>query len=124
MYLRFVVDEKHERSQKRLGILHAIRYLRDDGELSDDEIGQTDKLMEWFATHLRTPDVFTRKSKSRAISWFKDNAEEHIAKCRAIAAVLKAHGQNVEMIRTEKPGYILHEDEYQIIAEPFSDTKT
>lgn len=41
---------------------------------------------------------------------------------REIAAILEAHGVITEMIRTERPGYIVYQDEYQIVAEPFMDT--
>ena len=33
-------------------------------------------------------------------------------------------GVAVEMIKTERPGYIVYEDEYQIAAYPLADTKT
>jgi hypothetical protein len=28
----------------------------------------------------------------------------------------------VEMITTERPGFLVYEDEYQVVAEPFADT--
>ena len=128
MYLRFVVEEKHPSSQRRLGIFHVLRYLRDDGEFSTEELNQMNQIMDWFDIHLNTPDIFKhsnrKRSESKAISWFKDTANEHISKFRKIVAVLKSHGQNVEMIRTDKPGYIVYEDDYQIVAKPFTETKT
>lgn len=41
-----------------------------------------------------------------------------------LAILLEAHGIIVNVIRTERPGYIVYEDPYQITAEPFSDTIT
>ena len=48
----------------------------------------------------------------------------HIAWMWEVAAILDAHDVKTEMIRTERPGYILYEDEFQITAEPFADTPT
>lgn len=128
MYLRFVVDEKNPSSQKRLGIFHALRYLRDDGELSVEELDLMNQVMDWFAIHLNTPDIFTHSNRNRsdpkAVSWFKDTANGHISNFRKIVAVLKAHGQNVEMITTDRPGYIVYEDDHQIVAKPFAETET
>jgi hypothetical protein len=42
----------------------------------------------------------------------------------AIAAILHAHGVEVEAIRTERPGYVVYEDKHQVAAEPFKETTT
>ena len=41
-----------------------------------------------------------------------------------LKAILEMHGHIVSLVREERVGYIVHEDEFQVIAEPFSDTKT
>jgi hypothetical protein len=38
--------------------------------------------------------------------------------------ILEAHGVVVERIRTQRPGYIVYEDEHQVAAYPFADTPT
>ena len=58
----------------------------------------------------------------KAISWFKESAKEHIQNIREIAVILENHGISVSMITTDRPGYIVYEDEYQITAEPFVET--
>jgi len=40
-----------------------------------------------------------------------------------MVAVLKRHDVPVQMIKTAKPGYIVYEDEFQIVAVPFADSK-
>lgn len=35
-----------------------------------------------------------------------------------------AHGIEVEVLHTERPGYVVYEDEYQVAAEPFTETLT
>ncbi len=43
---------------------------------------------------------------------------------RAFAEILERHGMAVRMIHTDRPGYVLYEDEFQIAAYPFADTPT
>ena len=39
-----------------------------------------------------------------------------------MAAILGEHGIVVETLETERPGYVVYEDDVQVVAEPFSDT--
>jgi hypothetical protein len=104
--------------------------LQEDGSLSKAEDAAIEALRQWFNRHLAQPAKFTRsKSKAqdkkyKALSWFKDSAVEHLRKIREAAEILEAHGVNVRMITCERPGYIVYEDRYQIVAEPFADTAT
>jgi hypothetical protein len=58
------------------------------------------------------------------LEWFKDSAKEHIAKMHALKQILEAHGVVVDVIQTHRPGYVVYEDEFQVAAEPFSETVT
>ena len=60
---------------------------------------------------------------SRGISWFKDTAHVHIANIREMASILQRHGIPVTMLKAKRIGYVVYEDEYQILSEPFSDTR-
>ena len=80
---------------------------------------------------MEVPTRFNRtKSKSwyarptKGISWLKAHSYRHIAKMREMAAVLDENGFVVDQINTDRPGYIVYEDRYQIVAEPFADTPT
>ena len=50
---------------------------------------------------------------------FKDSARDIMAKVWEVVHVPEMHGIHVEVIRSEKPGYIIYEDEYQVVVEPF-----
>lgn len=82
--------------------------------------------LHWFDENLTTPRKFAASSrphaKKVAISWFKDSAQAHISRMFALVQILEAHGIVVDVIRTNRPGYIVHEDEHQVTAEPFNDT--
>lgn len=128
MYIRFVVAQLDGNSGKRMGLFHAFRDLRDTVKLYPYEQEQEKELEKWFDSHLMKPSSFSRSSKTsahnNAVSWFKDSAKEHISKMREMVAILEAHGVHVEVIQTERPGYIVYEDEFQVAAEEFKETKS
>jgi len=128
VYIRFVVSEIHKKSQKRLGIFHAIRYLRDDGKMLPYEEEHTYEVMDWFEKNLDKPSGLSKAksnhSVDKALTWFKDSATEHISKMWEFVAVLEAHNIKVDVIKEEKLGYIVYEDDFQVAAEPFKETKT
>jgi len=127
MYLRFVVNDLHEESERELGVFHAILKLREAGKLSDYEEEHHDVLRQWFNQNLERPTRFAAskpphyRKKSRAISWFKDTAVDHISRIRELVSMLEQHGVFVEVLKTEYVGYVVYEDEFQIVAEPFTD---
>ena len=55
----------------------------------------------------------------RGICWFKTNSAEHIARIWEMVQILERNGIYVKKIRTDRPGYLVYEDEWQIVAEPF-----
>lgn len=81
--------------------------------------------MDWFKTMLEKPQRFHRSSNKHAhgkgLSWFKPTAYDHIKKARDILYILERNGVLSEMLTTDRPGYILYEDDIQICAIPFKD---
>ena len=126
-YLRFVVADIHEDSAKELGVFHAVRRLREEGKLHQHEEELHDVARKWFNENLEKPTRFTAskppfyRKPNKAISWFKDGAKDHLAHIRDLVAILENHGISVRMLKTARVGYVVYEDEYQIVAEPFAD---
>jgi len=56
-----------------------------------------------------------------AISWFKPTADECIKKMQEFAGILYAHDIPTKIIKSRKLGYVVYEDECQIVAQPFSE---
>ena len=81
------------------------------------------ELMTWFCANLPFPDRVARSRRPNghhaAISWFKESATDQIQMARELAAILDAHDIRTEMLTTDRPGYVVYEDEYQVLAEPF-----
>src|SRR5262249_37292036 len=126
---RFVVADIDEDSERKLGVFHAAGYLRRAGKLYPYEEDQHDLIRDWFDENLERPTRFTAakapfyRKKSRALSWFRDSAREHIAWIRELVAILEHHGIAVRTLKAERVGYVVYEDEYQVVAEPFADTQ-
>jgi len=127
MYLRFVVADIDEDSERALGVFHAVWNLREAGKLYPHDEEQHDSIRWWFDDNLEKPTRFTAskppfyRKKSKAISWFKDSATEHLARVRELVAILETYGVPVRMLKARQVGYVVYEDEHQVVAEPFAD---
>lgn len=128
MYLRFVVEKLDHQSGRRQGLFQAISDLEHSHALAPYEQQQYDEIYEWFRKHLKRPSSFTRSSKPHAkkvaLSWYKDSATEHLKKMRELSALVATHDLRVVILQTHRPGFVVHEDEFQVVAEPFQDTPT
>lgn len=113
------------------GVFHAAYNLKRGSDLSSSERKELESLLQWFGKNLEVPTRFNRtKSKgytrrtTKGISWLKSTATEHIANMHSMVSILRNYGHHVTMIKTKKPGYVVYEDEHQIVAEPFNDLRT
>lgn len=127
MYLRFAIGATDETSKVAAGVFAAAYGLRDSGKLSAHEYDCLKDLLEWFSKNLQTPTKFRRsrypRGEDKGIAWFKSSAKVHLAKIYEMIHILEANNLYVKTIKSTRPGYIVYEDEHQIVAEPFSDAK-
>ena len=125
MFIRFVSAEILEDSQVAAGIFVAAYKLRLGAALPDYEYEYLNKLLYWFDENLQRPDRFSRSSRpgrnNRAICWFRSSAREHIRKAHEITVILENNDVLIRMIKAERIGYVVYEDEFQVVAEPFAD---
>ena len=125
-YVRFVIHHTDEDSGRRQGLFQAIAEAEDDGLFYDYQLTRVKEIRKWFDDNLDWPHTLARSSKphafKKAISWFKDSAWQHIEYMRELAAILEEHDIVVEVIRTERPGFVVYEDRHQVAAEPFKDS--
>jgi hypothetical protein len=122
-YIRFVVAKRDDDSDQKSGIITALYEMEHAGQLASYEIDWFYTIEGWLNKHLKRPDRFAWSSRPnaprRAISWLKMSANEHVARMRELAILLKHKDVDVEEIRTNKPGYVVYEDEFQVTAIPF-----
>jgi hypothetical protein len=129
MYLRFVVTEKDWESGREMGIFHAFRYLRDDGKLYSYEEELHEDIRLWFDYNLSRPTRFTAskppfyRKPRKAICWFKDTACEHLSWAWWMVAILENHQIPVKLLKATRVGYVVYEDGFQIVAEPYADLR-
>jgi hypothetical protein len=127
MYLRFTVNEIDDDYGRESGIFVVAYRLRNSVQLPGYQAEQLAEHLAWFESHLNSPSRFTTaklpfyRKQSRAISWFKDTAGEHIARIRDIVRIVEDQGFLVTTLMTDRPGYVVYEDDQQIVAEPFAD---
>jgi len=123
MYVRFTISDRDEDSQYEQGIFAAIYQLVAKGDLAPHELIWFRKIERWFNRNLCGPTRLKRSRKpnarNRAICWLRFTAVEHVSRIREAAALLDYMGVPVRELRTERPGYVVYEDEYQVAAVPF-----
>jgi len=128
IHLRFVVSQLDPDSGRRQGLFQAAASLEARGVLAPHEIDDYQGVVNWFRDNLEKPDQFSISSrphaKGQALSWFKAASAVHITKMRDLQRLLEAHDVSVDVLRTERPGYVIYEDEHQVAAYPFADTPT
>lgn len=130
-FVRFVVAERNPGSSLELGVFQVAYRLRDRIDVPDIDRAVLRDTLAWFGKNLAEPARFNRtrskgyyRRQTRGIAWFRDTAAEHIAHVQRLRAVLEMYGYHVSILREQRLGYVVYEDEHQVIAEPFADTRT
>ena len=123
MYVRFVSTRQHPNTGVQVGVFQTRLLLAMAETMAEWDAARLSALMDWFNVHLEKPERVARSRRPNghhaAVSWFKVSAHEHIARARELAALLEQYGVPTRMLTTERPGYVVYEDEFQVAAEPF-----
>jgi hypothetical protein len=130
-YIRFVLARRHADSGVEDGAFGLAYDLRDSPDVAAADRELLAETLSWFEKSLETPPRFNRTSskgfyrrQTRGIAWFKDTAIEHLARMHEIRRVLERYGHSVMMVSEPRVGYVIYDDAFQVVAEPFSDTRT
>ena len=118
-YVRFVVDHKDEDSHVAQGIFQAVARAIEWNHVSGADADELNEIRDWFSGNLEKPTAFGRGKHSLGICWFKSSSAAHISRIWEMVRILERHGIPVKQIKTDKPGYVVYEDEWQLVAEPF-----
>lgn len=129
MLLRFVIADRDERSGQPAGLMTAAYRLLRAGDLGAIDEAALREHLHWIESQVPVPTRFARKRNvshkhTHGISWLKAEATEAASHLFAIAKIMRQAGQPVEILRTERPGYVVHEDAWQVVAEPFHGDQT
>jgi hypothetical protein len=118
-YVRFVIGRKDEDSNVEQGIFQAAGQALEWQDVTGSDADELKELRAWFNENLEKPTSFGRDTLRLGICWFKTGATEHISRIWRMVQILERNGIYVKKIRTDKPGYVIYEDEWQLVAEPF-----
>jgi hypothetical protein len=126
VFLRFVASEIDCVSGVEAGVFVVAYDLYYSSRLPDYETEQLRALFDWFDLNLEYPTRFSRSKRhwgaGKGVCWFKPTANAHLSKIHEMIFILENNGVLIRMIKASKVGYVVYEDEHQIVAEPFSDT--
>ena len=126
MFIRFVSGEIDSDSHVSAGLFTAAHDLLEEAPLSDEEYDELNDQLTWFDVYLRTPFHYRLKAAwraTRAICWFKPTAHEYLTRAWAIKEILDRNDVFIWTIKVQRIGYVLYEDEAQVLAEPFADIR-
>jgi hypothetical protein len=118
-YVRFVIGRKDDNSHVEQGIFQAAGTALKSQNITGAEASHLNELQTWFSENLERPAAFGRGRLRLGVCWFKTASTKHISRIWEMVNVLERHGIYVKKIRTDRPGYIVYEDEWQVVAEPF-----
>ena len=81
-------------------------------------------LLKWLSKNLPIPTKFSKNKNNShkeniSTSWFKDSANDVITKIWEVKHFLETHEITVEVLQSKQPGYIIYEDDFQIVVDPF-----
>ena len=123
MYLRFITQFINEVDKPETGVFNAMHFIWEHKFTQDEDESKLKELYTWFKSNLDAPPWFSYPKgyphESKALSWFKDSAKEHILKMQHVMEILERYGVRVNRIWTREPGQIVFEDEFQISAVPW-----
>jgi hypothetical protein len=118
-YVRFVVGHKDEESHVEQGIFHAVAQALEWRKITGADANELNDLQAWFSENLQKPTSFGRDTLRLGICWFKTSSTGHISRIWEMVGILERNGIYINKIRTDRPGYVIYEDEWQLVAEPF-----
>ena len=126
MFVRFVAAEVDEDSRVSMGLFCAAGKMLDDVDLREYEYEALMECIRWFERYLRNPYRYRPQPRGLAyqsICWFRSTAREHVHRAWEMVSILEERDIFMRMIKTEVPGYILYEDNEQVLAYPYADIR-
>jgi hypothetical protein len=126
VFIRFVSGEIDEDSHLSAGLFRAVSSLLDEVVLPDYEYLALMDPLSWFELHLKVPFDYRLEPASlaeQALCWFRPTAHEHLSHAWEVVAILEERAIFMRTVKCHKPGYVLYEDEAQVLAYPFADLR-
>jgi len=125
MYLRFVSPLRNRRRDLHMGLFQAAFRCRDKDGIRLKLKNQLINELEWFKLNLPEPDQWcfnywdVRGIHRDPVSWFKPTATQMIARAQNLRRLVEQAGVPIREIKSDQPGEIVFEDDFQIVAHAY-----
>lgn len=124
MFLRFVGHDLDPRTGQPVGLMTMAYALRNSGDANVADADQLLAHLDWIQCSVPIPTRFARRrnpyhKETHGVSLAKATAVEFVRHLHAIADILGRYDMAVDVVRTTRPGDVVHEDDWQVVAEPF-----
>ena len=116
MYLRFVVMQIDCDSHQPQGLFIAADMLLKSGDIMADDHKSLQEAITWFNRNLPVPDK--PWIRGRVIFWFRESAQECIQRMWTLGALLRTHGNLMEVQKCAFLANIVYNDAFQVAAYP------
>jgi hypothetical protein len=130
-FLRFAGTILVAHSSVEIGLFQIADLVEKNPGTNQDYKQVIRQQLDWFLKRLPVPERFnlTRskgyyRRNSKGICWFNETASECLARMYILKGIAEEYGYFINVVREDRIGYIIYEDEFQAVAEPFSDTRT
>jgi hypothetical protein len=130
-FIRFVLARRHPDSGVEDGTFALAYELRNSPHVEAADRTALAENLAWFEKNLETPTRSTEPNRRvsiverrAGIAWFKDTATEHLVRMHEIKNILEGYGHPVVLLSEARVGYVIYDDTFQVVAEPFADTQT
>ena len=117
MFIRFVVGADDEIHRMLTGVITEARILRDENKLHSYEEEWLEDIYDWFNSHLPHPPFSTAKFPRDVVTWFRSESSDFIARMWDIVAIIESHDVPVRVLKSQNPGKVVYEDDYQVLVE-------
>jgi hypothetical protein len=106
------------------GVFALTNGLARAGLLTDEEHRYWREHNAWYNVRLLDPrdrvsDIFDKQAYPRIGYWFRTTAAEFLAPVPGYLEILRPHELACVEVRSDDPGLIVYEDEYQIVVVPY-----
>ncbi|MCG8601847.1 MAG: hypothetical protein MI807_17025 [Verrucomicrobiales bacterium] len=117
-FIRFIVRTDHTDRNRCTGVVASLRIAGEEGRLPDYQIEHSSELFEKLNDGLPCPPFEGAGWSPECVCWFKTTpeAQEWILVFRDMIAILEDADLEVATLTTDKPGMIVYEDEFQVVA--------
>ena len=115
LYFRYHVNYISPKTGQPVGLFVAVWHLLDK-YLTEEETQEYWINRKYFEEVLPIPPFYFDGNSIGAVTWFKDNSKtlEMVEKLEFYFRILKKYNVDISMTKTENPGNIIYEDDFQV----------